>query len=70
MRMSKQSIFIVAALLVLLVPLMGVDCDETGDLLRGPESRLLAATVATQITTGVVDAFIIAISDLIFGVGV
>lgn len=68
MRMSKQSILIAAALLVLLVPLMGVDCNETGDLLRGPESRIFAAAVTTQIVTGVLDAFIIAISDLIFGV--
>ena len=70
MRMSKQSFIIIAALLVLLIPLMGVDCDETGDLLRGPESRTFAAAVATQITIGVLDAFIIAISELIFGVGV
>ena len=59
---------VVLTVMLLAGAVAGVDCDELGDLLRGPESRTLAAAALTEISGGVIDAFIIAISEAIFGV--
>ena len=60
--------FFVLTMLLLIAPMMGVDCNETGDLLRGPESRNLAAAALTQISSGLIDALVIAVTNATFGV--
>ena len=50
-----------------LVPLMDFSFSEVGDYLRGMEFRAFLAELLTQVTTGVVDAAIVAIVGIAFG---
>ena len=64
---KKLPAYVVLMLLVLVAPLTGVDCDETGDFVRGTESRTFAAVVLTEISTGIVNAVIIATTQAFLG---
>ena len=64
---KKLPAYVVLMLLVLVAPLTGVDCDETGDFIRGTESRTFASVVLTEISTGIVDAFVIATTRALLG---
>ena len=70
MRGGPLTAPVVLVMLLLVGALAGIDCNETGDLLRGPESRTLAAAALTQISSGIIDAFTVAFSEAIFGVAV
>ena len=66
MRGNRTRAPIVLAVLLLAIPLTGIDCDETGDFLRGPESRTFATEVATQISSGVITAIMCEFSGRLF----
>ena len=51
-----------------LLPLMDFSLNQVPKYLKGIESRAFLAEVLTQITTGIVDAYIIAIVQATFGV--
>lgn len=66
-KKKKLPVYLVLIMLLLVAPLAGVDCNETGDFLRGPESRTFASAVVTEISAGIVDAFIIATTQAFLG---
>jgi|GEM_PF-1501076 len=49
-----------------LVPLMGFSISEIGDYLRGMEFRAVLAELLVQVTTGVVDAAMLAVIGTLF----
>ncbi len=68
MQHNRLSAYGVLIMLVAMIPLTGVDCDETGDFLRGTESRTFAAVVADQISSGIITALACEFSGrLVFG---
>ena len=58
MRKTNLPAHVVVMLLLLVAPLAGVDCDETGDLLRGTDSRLLFSSILNAVSQGAVEAVV------------
>ena len=66
MQPKRVSAHVVLIVLVAMVPLTGVDCDETGDFFRGLESRTFASAVTNQLSSGIVTALACEIGGRVF----
>ena len=67
MSKTKLPAHVVLILLLLTAPLAGVQCSETGDFIRGTESRSLATLILNELSVGVVDAVVCSTVGLAFG---
>ncbi|HSW45637.1 MAG TPA: hypothetical protein VLM89_08705 [Phycisphaerae bacterium] len=65
MRATLYSIAV--PLMFLFTPLMGVSASELGDYLKGTEFRTFIGEIFIQIIGGIVNAFIIGLTTLLFG---